>query len=61
MQVISFHCIFISNGSLFGDDVRPYYKGYMTGLRWGLEVAPEIIYHCNAVSVVSPQNTQSCM
>ena len=54
MQVIPFPCLFILDGALFGDGVRPYHNGYMTGcrlLRWDLEVVPAIIYHYNAVSV----------
>ena len=59
MHVISFLCVFILDGALFGGrcqkiPVRPYYiiwqKGWL--LRWGFGVVPAIIYHCNTVPVV---------
>ena len=58
MQVIPFLCVFILDGTLFGDDVKnscPALLYYMTEgwrlLRWGLGVVPAITYHCNAVPV----------
>ena len=55
MQVIPFHCVFISNGALFGDDdVKKFVSGLITmgiwqmarPLRWDLGVVPAIILEC---------------
>ena len=58
MQVIPFHCVFILNGALCGDDVKKtcpallwIYDRWGRLLRWGLGVVSVVIYHCNAVSV----------
>ena len=59
MQIIPFLFVFLSNGALFGDDVKTFVSGLIIMViskmvrlpRWGLGVVQAIIYHCNAVPV----------
>ena len=68
MHVIPFHCVFISNGGLFVDDVKKIKSGLIIMgiyerwgrlLRWGLGVVQAVIYHCNAVPVRGVEKSQN--